>query len=126
MPLETLQTVKGFAMKVYSVPAEVPAPEIDWANFDYDKLVREHKERLKTYLQKVGFTGRNTGKVISFHVADGYAYYMMAEGRKSFLIHLPYGDAYQYPDVQFLPKKEILRRIKQEEEMRKIFSSRAR
>lgn len=111
-------------MKVYSVPSEVPAPVVDWIHFDYHKMVKDqsdHQARLKAWLVSQGYTGKNTGKIVRFQVADGYAVYMMAEGRKSVLIHLPYGDSYQYPDVRFLPKKEILRRIAQEENLSKLF-----
>ncbi len=45
-------------------------------------------------------------------MADGYALYMFADaGAKSVLVHLPYGDGYDYPDVRYIPKTEVLRRM---------------
>lgn len=115
-------------MKVYSCPTECPAPEPDYSNYDTDKeLAREdkHQEDLKAYLIKRGYRGKYTGEIIRFGVADGYASYMMADApttANSYLIHLPYGDAYQYRDVKFLPKKEIVKRIEQEKAFSKLFS----
>lgn len=112
-------------MKVYSCPTEVPAPELDFTNFDfkaYGARIERHQADLKAHLIKLGYTGKNTGGVASFGVADGAAQYMLAEGSKSCLIHLPYGDAYHYRDVGFLPKAEILKRIKQAKSVAAIFA----
>lgn len=111
-------------MKVYSCPKELPAPKIDVANFDWtkhDKAEAAHKKALAKWLKEAGYTGKYTGELVSFPVADGYAQYMMADGPKSFLVHLPYGDAWQYRDVEFLPKKEIIRRIEAEKKFHEIF-----
>jgi hypothetical protein len=112
-------------MKVYSCPKQVPAPEPDYRNFDMKKeqaLQDKHQEDLKNWLKANGFAGKHTGEIVRFGVADGYAEYMFMDGPKSGLVHLPYGDGYQYRDVSFLPKTEILKRIKQEKEFAKIFS----
>lgn len=110
-------------MKVYSIPDEIPAPKPDYSNYDHRKEAlaeQKHCEDLKAFLIRSGYTGAHTGEIVSFPVADGRALYMMAEGRSSCLIHLPYGDAYQYRDVAFLPKKEILRRIEAEKNFQRI------
>jgi hypothetical protein len=112
-------------MKVYKCPTEVPPPTPDYTNFDLEKELaeeKEHQTKLKAWLIKNGYTGKNTGKIVSFGVADGHAQYMLAEGKKSLLIHLPYGDAWQYRDVEFLPKKEILKRIQAEENLAALFT----
>lgn len=113
-------------MKVCSPPASIKVPEPDYSgNFnwqDFDKLEEQFKVDCKNWLLANGYAGPNTGKTISFGVADGAAEYMYADGgRSSFLMHLPLGDAYQYRDVQFLPKAEILRRLVSEEKMAKLF-----
>ncbi len=110
-------------MKVYDCPKHLPAPQPDWENPNWNALNREeikHTEDLKQWLKANGYPGKNTGETIHFGVADGHAVYMMAEGKKSCLIHLPYGDGYSYRDVTFLPKAEILRRIKQHKELHKL------
>ncbi len=104
-------------MKVYSCPTECPAPKIDFSNpnwEDMDELEQEHQEKLKAHLKSIGFTGKYTGEIVMFGVADGHAQYMMADGPKSFLIHLPYGDAWNYRDIKFIPKIEIIKRINQQ------------
>ena len=110
-------------MKVFSSP--VPAPEVDYANYDRDKERKredEHTSSVKKWLLDNGYNGKLTGKIVTFPVADGYAQYMLADGRKSALIHLPYGDAYNYNDVQFLPKKEIIRRIEADKKFNAMFT----
>ena len=112
-------------MKVYSLPKEVPAPTVDYRKYDHEKVAadeEQHKAQLKKWLQDQGYTGKHTGRVVSFGVADGSAQYMIADGPKSFLIHLPYCDAYQYPDVRFLPKKEIIRRADANDSFHALFS----
>ncbi len=107
-------------MKVYTCPKEVPAPKPDYRNYDHVKeqaAEDKHMADLKAWLVKQGFTGKYTGEIYSVGVADGHAQYMLADvpkgytSPKSFLIHLPYGDAYQSRDIEFIPKKEIIRRI---------------
>lgn len=111
-------------MKIYALPTEVPAPEPDYSNYDYEKEVAQedaHLEALKKHFIAQGYRGKNTGEVISFPVADGCAQYMLVEGPKSFLIHLPYGDAWQFREAEYLPKKEILRRIESGKKLAKLF-----
>jgi hypothetical protein len=101
-------------MKVYSCPAQVPPPKPDYSNYIHAIEIQkenQHRADLTNWLKCNGFPGQHTGKTISFQVADGYAEYMLADGPTSCLIHLPYGDGYSFPEVAFLPKKEILRRI---------------
>ena len=111
-------------MKVYSLPKELTPPEPDYLNTSWDEQMREeeaHKETVKQWLIDEGFTGKNTGGILQMPMGDGYAMYMLAEGSKSCLIHLPYGDAWHSPDVEFLPKKEVLTRIRGRAEMYKLF-----
>lgn len=111
-------------MKVYSTP--VPFPEPDYANYDTDKeLAREaeHQEAIKAWLVASGYDGPRTGQILREPWADGSANYMYADhGRRPFLIHLPYGDAWQSPNVQHLPKAEVLKRLDRGVAMAKLFS----
>ena len=97
---------------------------MDHSNLDFAALTRaedDHANTLKIWLKVNGYTGPNTGKIIRFSVADGCASYMFADAKgQSCLIHLPYGDAYQYPDAEFLPRGEILRRIQQQKKLEKM------
>jgi len=112
-------------MKIYSCPKEVPPPQVDYSNYDHAKVAaaeEKHLSDLKAWLRKAGFTGKNTGKIYSEGVADGSADYMIADGRTFFLVHLPYGDGYQSRNVQFLPKKEIIRRCYAREQFDALFT----
>jgi hypothetical protein len=108
-------------MKVYALPDAVAAPEF---SFDGDWQAREeaHRNQVRQWLKDNGYTGKNSGKIARFPVADGYAEYMLAEGSKSFLLHLPYGDGYQCREVGFLPKKEILARIDHQDRLDAMFN----
>ena len=111
-------------MKVYSCPNEVLEPKVDYSNYDHNKTLQDeedHMRRLKNWLIKRGCTGKYTGEVYREGVADGYALYMVADGPKSFLVHLKYGDGYQSRDVSFIPKKEIVRRIDADKNFARAF-----
>lgn len=115
-------------MKVYSCPEEVKFAEPDYTKFDLkveETRVEKHKEDLKTWLVGQGYTGKNTGEVVSFPVADGSAQYMVGEGRSLILIHLPYYDAYHYRMVDRFTKKEILEEIDRAKRMKAFFASKA-
>lgn len=115
-------------MKVYSIPEELAATvpnfmDLDWKA--YDDAIAAHQESVAKWMRENGFPGKNTGRIYRTPRADGYANYMVAEGRSTCLIHLPYGDAWHDPDVEFLPKKEILARIDRLERVKSIFATRA-
>lgn len=115
-------------MKVYSCPEEVKFAEPDYRNFDLkveEARIQKHKEDLKAWLIGQGYTGKNTGEVVSFPVADGYAQYMVGEARSLILIHLPYYDAYHYRMVDRFTKKEILAEIERSKKMSALFASKA-
>lgn len=111
-------------MKVYSCPDECAAPEPDYSNYDFakeQKLQEEHTAKLKSWLISQGYTGKYTGEIYQTARGDGYALYMIGDkGRSGILIHLPYGDAWDDPDVGFVPKTEIVKRIEQRKNWAKI------
>ena len=103
-------------MKVYACPAECPAPKPDYANYDRKKeeaAELRHQEELKAWLVGAGYKGANTGGILQIPHADGYAVYMLAEGKSSCLIHLPYGDGWNSPMAEGLTKKAVIKMIKQ-------------
>jgi hypothetical protein len=121
------------AVKIYRLPDEVPAPKVDYMNYNREKEMAAeaaHKAALKKFYGDQGYTGPNSGKVYSEGVADGSADYMVFEAprgsnlrEKFFLIHLPYGDAYHSQNVRFLTKTEIIKRLNAAENFRKLFGS---
>lgn len=111
-------------MKVYSTP--IPAPEPDYKNYDFaaeQKREEAHQEQVKQWLLTNGYAGPRTGQTIFFGVGDGHAVYMYADAsRSSALIHLPYGDGYQFPEVRYIPKAEILKRMDQQAKRPKLLA----
>ena len=108
-------------MNIYAVPPQVPAPTMSFSDFAdtgayveaIDKAETQHKDDLKQWLNANGWSGKHTGRIVKFGIADGYAQYMIAQsgrgtGRSTMLIHLPYGDAYQSRLAGKLSFKEIL------------------
>ena len=115
-------------MKIFSLPETLPAPTPDYRNYDPKaEQAREnaHRAALKAHLIALGYTGKHTGAIYSQQIADGYALYMLADGRGGGLIHLPYGDGYQCPNVQHLPKRVILERIAADARMAAHFAKRS-
>lgn len=111
-------------MKIYDVPDELPPPVVDYKHYDHNKVQADedaHCKQLKEWLQKQGYNGEHTGKILQEPHADGYALYMLADGPKPCLIHLPYGDAWDSPNVGFLPKAEVLARIERQEKLAALF-----
>lgn len=117
-------------MKVYALPNELmeTVPEHDYLNTnpeDWFAAEREHCEQICEWLRENGYRGKNTGRILQMPVADGYARYMVAEGSRSFLLYLPYGDGYDDPNVEFLPKKEVIKRIDERDRINKLFESKS-
>lgn len=99
-------------MKVYALPKGLEAPEPDYKNYDREKEFAAedaHRARVRAWLKANGYTGKNSGRIYREGVADGHAEYMFAEGSKSFLFHLPYGDGYQSRTVGGMTKASVLK-----------------
>lgn len=115
-------------MKVYAAPAHIKLVP-DYNNYDRNKEQKKedkYKADIKAWAESKGYTGPRTGETVKFGVADGYAEYMYAcgpGGAKAFLIHLEICDGYQYRDVEFLPKKEILTRMDFDRKMEAAFAA---
>lgn len=100
-------------MKMYACPDQVPAPEFSWDSSLAEERQNEidHMERLETWLRNNGWDGKHTGRLFMHGVGDGSAQYMVGVGKRpACLVHLPYGDAWHYPDAKHLPQAEVIRR----------------
>lgn len=111
-------------MKVFTLPDQVKYDQPNYADYDAaaerDREER-HKGQLKDWLLANGWPGDRTGQILREPHADGYACYMYADGPKAALIHLPYGDAWDSPNVEHLPKKEVLKRLDRGAGLAKLF-----
>lgn len=116
-------------MQVYSLPDEVPAPVVDYSNFDLKKMEADekaHSEKLKAHLIGQGYKGPHTGKIVAIPHADGHAQYMIADApRGTCLIHLPYCDAWHSPWASKLTKKEAIANADRGARLRDMFASRS-
>jgi hypothetical protein len=95
----------------------------DYAHYEPAKEAmreQEHQAKLAAWLKANGYPGKYTGEIYRTPRADGSANYMMADGPKSCLIHLPYGDAWDDPNVQYIPKKAIIEYIEKSRKWAKI------
>ena len=111
-------------MKVYAAPSHIKLVP-DYSN--YNRAAEQQKEdaykdSIKQWLLDNGYTGKLTGGVASFGVADGYAQYMVGDkGRSGILIHLDIGDAYQFPYVERLTKADIIKSLERDKALKAIF-----
>lgn len=83
-------------MKVYASP--IGEPKYDYSNFrSWDRTDQRYIEEVRAWLKENREPHPLQGEVIRFPIADGYAAYMVIDGRS--MIHLPIGDAWQIPDA---------------------------
>jgi len=104
-------------MKVYSLPDHLEAPETNLAAYDPDVETarqRHHQALVAAWLRRRGYDQPMTGSILLEPMGDGYAIYMVAAARRHqwCLIHLPYGDAWHNPAVEFLSQREVARRAR--------------
>ena len=65
--------------------------------------------------------GKNIGEVVQFPCADSYAQYMVASMRPLELVHIPLGDAWDYPYISRLTATDIQNKIDQQQALNKLF-----
>ena len=110
-------------MKVYSPPAEVgPKPEFNYGTSDFREEIAKEElwvKKIKDYARKHG-KGTNRGQEVDFPFADGQARYIVFTN--TILIHLPVGDAWQYPYIERLRATDIAQKVKSQKAIRAIFS----
>lgn len=113
-------------MKVYAAPEGITL-ETDYSNYNPEnerKKEDQYKADIKSLLVSEGYTGPLTGEIATFPVADGYAMYMYADaGRKSCLIHLAIGDAWNYQFIERLTKADIVQSINRNKNLKKLFGN---
>lgn len=112
-------------MKVYAAPEHIKLPNPDYSNYNRDAETKKESEyvaHIKDYMVEQGYTGERTGEIARFPFADGYAQYMFADaGRQSCLIHLALGDAWSYPYIERLTRKDIIDELDRAKKMKKLF-----
>jgi len=100
-------------IRVYNAPKEISLPS--FSSTDYNKDCNKYKDQLREWLKGKGFVEKETGTVIKFPVADGYAEYMVASVKGGQLLHIETGDAWAFPIHNYTKKAfraEIASQIK--------------
>lgn len=119
-------------MKVYGLPDHVHVPGFDESFVDGrysmekdDEVTKEFFARVKDYcVNELGGTGKLTGEIIRFPIADGYAQYMVCElPRTTFLIHLRIHDGWQIPEAheRGLRKQDVKEMVDREKRLAELF-----
>lgn len=117
-------------MQVYSLPAEVPAPNLgDFVHtggrFDHAGYVAAEATflaTLKDWVLKVGEAHPLAGEVVSVPYADSSAQYMVAKLQgKVILVHLPLGDAWRSDQFERLCTVAELKRMVDASQKRAAF-----
>jgi hypothetical protein len=100
-------------LTAYAPPDEIPVPELfsDETGYfvpggGYDRASDEYIRRLREYVKGISHH-KLAGRCFRLPWADGYAQYMIVDGRRC--ICLPLGDAWNVPDHQLrgLTVKEL-------------------
>lgn len=111
--------------KIFDTPEGFKVPEIDFGNYnrqEHQKKEEKFLKDLRGWLKKNGYKGKNSGELIMFSVADGNAIYMVISMEPLELIHIPFGDAYEFQYVNRLTAGDIQEKIDQAKALKKIFS----
>lgn len=111
---------------IFKAPESIKVPS--FSNFYKDgKYDREaHDKAEKNYLAELKamllkrHNGKNVGEVVQFPCADSYAQYMVANMRPLELVHLPLGDAWDFPYIQNMKAKDIQDKIDQQKALEKL------
>ena len=114
--------------KIFNPPACIEAPKISFSNIQgYREACKKFEEDLKQWCidraAKAGITDENICEIIRFPVADGNAEYMVASLKPVQLIHLPLWDAWEFSYAHRLTKKDIVEKIQQQNNLKKLFGS---
>lgn len=108
--------------KIYSAPLEVGDYKAD-----YTKPWKEVDEAADQWIQKlIGFVKANSdceyaGEIIRTPMGDGYAQYVVFSVKPVVLIHIPTGDAWNFPYANRWTGKDIKDMVKRERAMKELF-----
>jgi len=110
------------AAKIYTAPKEIKLPENSFTDIaSWEKNDAKYISELKTFLKEQGYNEKNTGEILQFPAADGYAMYMVASMKPLRLIHLELGDAWCFQYANLLTAKVVQEKIDQQNALNKIF-----
>jgi len=111
--------------KLFGPPEHIPCPEFNVKDFNqYQKDCEQFEKSLAEFCKEESPRCPDAGKIISFPVADGQAKYMVF--KYSELIFIGTYDAYHVDDalIRGLRKADIVKKIKQRENISALFAKR--
>lgn len=82
----------------------------------------EYIQRLKDWIKTNYGEGEYIGEEINFPVGDGYARYLIVSLKPATLMHVPLGDAWNFPYAHRLTVKDIRAEAERTAALRKLFS----
>lgn len=108
-------------------PIEFPAFSGTGALEPYFKAQEEALKKLQEASAAIDFTKPRvdlTGALVSFQIADGYAYYVVSKNSPLTVRHVPFGDAWQAiePTIRGLNRDFVLDHLRRTKMMRDLFS----
>jgi len=108
--------------EIYSAPQEVRLPKLDFSNMrTYNKDCNRYVSDLVKHIKDMGYKGKNVGEIVKFAVADGYAEYMVLSMKPVRLVHIPLGDAYEFPYANLMTAKEINQKLDAQKKLAELF-----
>ncbi len=108
--------------KVYGPPKglNVPKYNSDWKV--YDRAEAKFVKDISDWCKKHG-SGEYAGEEVYFPYADGHARYIVLSTRPLRLVHLPVGDAWNYPYIERLTARDIISQIEREHGLSRLFAT---
>jgi len=108
--------------KVYSPPSSIEKPQFSIDDLPgYFKAEEEYVKKVQDWAKENGDSEGLSGEIIRFQVADGYAQYVVWKLKPVTLIHLPVGDAWQFPYANLLTVKDVKQQVQHEKALANIF-----
>lgn len=86
---------------IYAPPLEIPFPEPDYRNYDYDEQVKKEEkwiEELRFFCKK-RCKASLVGEIVRVRRGNGYAMYMVCQNKPFAMIYLPMGAAWRGDDI---------------------------
>lgn len=112
--------------KVYAAPAGFETPNIG-VGADWQAEEARYIERLATEARRHAANNGLVGEVVRFHVADGYAQYLVWSTSPLQLIHLELGDCWQIPEAHArgLNLSDIRALVERDKPLKKLFAEKS-
>lgn len=109
---------------VYRAP--IDPPEVDYSNFDFDRMVEQEDEYLGKLREIAKESGKSEllGEELRWPRGDGYARYMIFGTAPLKLVWLELGDAWsvEEPLIRGLTVADAKQMVERERKFREIFS----